>query len=166
MSLQSQPPALAVGRPLLIFSVVAVVAILLLAARLLPLQPDRSGAAAPAYLQAQSDAGAPRPTTTVVSSDALPHVAGKRVTTVLVEFPPGGFSPEHHHAGSVSVYVLSGEIESQLGGGPATIYKPGEMFFEPPGAVHVFARNPSATEPARLLAVFVHDEGAQLTTYH
>ena len=26
---------------------------------------------------------------TPVSSEALPHVAGKRITTVLVEFPPG-----------------------------------------------------------------------------
>src|SRR5207244_1060506 len=25
-----------------------------------------------------------------VSSDALPHVAGKRITAVVVEFPPGG----------------------------------------------------------------------------
>ena len=170
MSLHPKLPALPGGRPLMVLSTVVAAAILLLASRLLPVEPGRWGApsvaTAPAYLQAQSAAGAPRPTTTIVSSDALPHVAGKRVTTVLVEFPPGGFSPEHHHAGSVSVYVLSGEIESQLGGGPAAIYKPGETFFEPPGAVHLFARNPSATEPARILAVFVHDEGAQLTTYH
>lgn len=166
MSFHPRLPMLPAGRVVLTLSTVVAAAILLLAARLLPVEPGRWGATAPAYLQAQSGDGAPRPTTTVVSSEALPHVAGKRVTTVLVEFPPGGFSPEHHHAGSVSVYVLSGEIESQLGGGPAAIYTPGEMFFEPPGAVHVFARNPSATEPARLLAVFVHDEGAQLTTYH
>jgi quercetin dioxygenase-like cupin family protein len=119
-----------------------------------------------AYHQAQSTPVGPRPTATVVSSYDLPHVVGKKVTTVLVEFPPGGFSPEHHHAGSVSVYVLSGTIESQLAGGPAAVFKPGEMFFEPPGAVHLFARNTSNTEPARILAVFVHDDGATLTTYH
>lgn len=166
MSYHPRLAMLPAGRLLLALTSVVAAAALVLAARLLPVEPGRWAATPPAYLQAQAGDAAPRPTTIVISSDALPHVAGKRVTTVLVEFPPGGFSPEHHHAGSVSVYVLSGEIESQLGGGPPTLYKPGEMFFEPPGAVHVFARNPSATAPARLLAVFVHDEGAQLTTYH
>lgn len=170
MSVLSNPPTLPAGRFFPVLLAVAAVAVLLLASRLLPVDLGRQGAppaaAIPAYLQAGSAAGAPRPTATIVSSDALSHVPGKRVTTVLVEFPPGGFSPEHHHAGSVSVYVLSGEIESQLGGGPAAIYKPGDSFFEPPGAVHLFARNVSSTAPARILAVFVHDEGAQLTTYH
>jgi quercetin dioxygenase-like cupin family protein len=108
----------------------------------------------------------PRPVAQPVSSDALPHVQGKRITTMVVEFPPNGFSPPHHHAGSVTVYVLSGVIRSQLQGQPPIVYRPGESFFEPPGAVHLLAENMSATEPARILAVFVADEGATLTTYH
>ena len=108
----------------------------------------------------------PRPVAHQVSSDTLPHVQGKRITTMVVEFPPNGFSPPHHHAGSVTVYVLSGVIRSQLQGHPAMIYGAGESFFEPPGAVHLLAENMSATEPARILAVFVADEGATLTTYH
>lgn len=150
--------------------VVGLVAVLVLASRLQPADIlhliGAHVSAPPAYLQAQNTSAAPRPTATMVSSDSLPHVPGKKVTTVLVEFPPGGFSPEHHHGGSVSVYVLSGTIESQLAGTPPAIYKPGDMFFEPPGAVHLFARNMSSTEPARILAVFVHDDGATLTTYH
>lgn len=108
----------------------------------------------------------PRPVAQPVSSDALPHVQGKRITTMVVEFPPAGFSPPHHHAGSVTVYVLSGIIRSQLQGQPPIVYRAGESFFEPPGAVHLLAENMSATEPARILAVFVADEGATLTTYH
>jgi quercetin dioxygenase-like cupin family protein len=108
----------------------------------------------------------PRPAAQPVSSDALPHVQGKRITTMVVEFPPNGFSPPHHHGGSVTVYVLSGVIRSQLQGQPPMIYRAGESFFEPPGAVHLLAENISATEPARILAVFVADEGATLTTYH
>jgi quercetin dioxygenase-like cupin family protein len=46
------------------------------------------------------------------------------------------------------------------------IYRAGASFFEPPGAVHLLAENMSATESARILAVFVADEGATLTTYH
>lgn len=108
----------------------------------------------------------PRPVAQPVSSDALPHVQGKRITTMVVEFPPNGFSPPHHHGGSVTVYVLSGVIRSQLQGQPPMIYRAGASFFEPPGAVHLLAENMSATEPARILAVFVADEGATLTTYH
>jgi len=111
-------------------------------------------------------AARPRPVAHPVSSDALPHVEGKRITTMVVEFPPGGISPPHHHGGSVTVYVLSGVIRSQLEGQPAVVYHAGESFFEPPGIVHLLAENMSTTEPARILAVFVADEGATLTTYH
>jgi quercetin dioxygenase-like cupin family protein len=111
-------------------------------------------------------ASAQRPTAHTISSDALPHVAGKNITTMVVEFPPGGFSPPHHHGGSVTVYVLDGTIRSQLQGGPAMVYTEGQTFFEPPGIVHLLAENVSTTEPARILAVFVADEGATLTTYH
>ena len=37
-------------------------------------------------------------------------------------------------------------------------------FFEPPGAIHLVSANASNTEWAELIAVFVADEGAQLTT--
>lgn len=122
-----------------------------------------ASANAPAMMMA---AGGLRPTAQTISSDALPHVAGKNITTMVVEFPPGGFSPPHHHGGSVTVYVLSGAIRSQLQGGPALVYTEGQTFFEPPGVVHLLAENVSATEPARILAIFVADDGATLTTYH
>lgn len=117
-------------------------------------------------MHSQGAEARPRPTVTIQSSHALPDMPGKKITTVLVEFAPGGFSPAHHHGGSVHAQILSGTIRSQLAGGPPGIYKPGESFFEPLGITHVFAENMSATEPARLLAVFVHDDGAVLTTYH
>jgi quercetin dioxygenase-like cupin family protein len=110
--------------------------------------------------------GASKVTATKISEEKLAHVPGKTVTVEIVEFPPGTISPEHHHAGSVTVYILSGTLRSQLAGGPLIEYKPGESFFEPPGAVHVFAENPSATEPTRFMAIHVADDGAQLTTYH
>jgi len=40
-----------------------------------------------------------------------------------------------------------------------------QSFFEPPGTMHMVSANASATEPAELIAVFVADEGAQLTTF-
>lgn len=101
-----------------------------------------------------------------VRSEALPNVPGKNLTAVLVTYPPGGKSGKHHHAGSVFAYVISGAIRSKVSGqGPAKVYQAGESFFEPPGSEHLVSENASATEPASLLAVFVADGGAKLTTF-
>ncbi|MBI5320759.1 cupin domain-containing protein [Bradyrhizobium sp.] len=99
-----------------------------------------------------------------ISSHALPNVPGKRVTVVRVFYGPGGFTPAHYHSGSVTAYVTKGEIRSQLGGGPVETFKVGQSFFEPPGSTHLVSANASSTEPAELIAIFVADEGAQLTT--
>jgi Na+/melibiose symporter-like transporter/quercetin dioxygenase-like cupin family protein len=101
-----------------------------------------------------------------VIAEKLPNAAGKSLTAVVVSYAPGGKSAKHHHAGSVFVYVLSGSIRSEVSGaGPAKVYKAGESFFEPPGSEHLVSENASDTEPASLLAVFVADDGARLTTF-
>jgi quercetin dioxygenase-like cupin family protein len=101
----------------------------------------------------------------LVFSTQLPNVPGKSITAVVVSYEPGGKSPVHHHAGSVFAFVLSGEIRSENSAtGPAKIYKAGEAFFEPPGSTHSVSENASATEPASLLAIFVADDGAKLTS--
>ena len=103
---------------------------------------------------------------TPVSSEKLPNVPGKSLTAVVVNYAPGGKSASHHHAGSVLAYVLSGSIRSENSAtGPARVYKAGESFFEPPGSEHLVSENASTTEPASLLAIFVADDGAQLTTF-
>ncbi len=97
----------------------------------------------------------------------LPHLAGQKVTGVLVEYAPGASSPPHHHTseGSVVAYVLEGAIRSQVNDGPEKVYRAGESWLEPPGAAHAVSANASATEPARLLAIFVAADGAELTTF-
>jgi quercetin dioxygenase-like cupin family protein len=95
----------------------------------------------------------------------LPNVPGKRLTTIVVRYAPGAASPPHYHAGSVYAYVLSGTIRSENSAtGPVKDFKAGESFFEPPGSHHLISANASTTEPASLLAVFVADDGAVLTT--
>ena len=71
----------------------------------------------------------------------------------------GGGSAPHRHARSAFIYayVLSGEIRSQVDGEPARVYRPGETWFESPGAHHRVSANASDTEPARLLAVLIVD---------
>lgn len=101
-----------------------------------------------------------------VLARALPNVPGKTLTAVVVAYAPGGKSAKHRHAGSVFAYVLSGAIRSESSGtGPVRVYKAGEGFFEPPGSEHLVSENASATEPASLLAVFVADNGAELTHF-
>jgi quercetin dioxygenase-like cupin family protein len=134
------------------------------------------GKAAPLAMDAISSAVAPLcavgdatgstlDTVEPISSHALPNVPGKRVTIVRVFYGPGGFTRAHRHAGSVTAYVTKGEIRSQLAGAPVETFKVGQSFFEPPGATHLISANASTTEPAELIAVFVADEGAQLTTF-
>ena len=105
-------------------------------------------------------------TVAVVASQKLPNVPGKSVSAVVVSYAPVGKSGKHHHAGSVLAYVLTGEIRSENSAtGPAKVYKAGESFFEPPGSEHLVSENASATEPASLIAIFIADDGAELTTF-
>jgi quercetin dioxygenase-like cupin family protein len=122
-----------------------------------------SGAMAP-LCAINSAAAAALDKVEVIDSYALPNVPGKRVTVVRVFYGPGGFTRAHRHAGSVTAYITKGEIRSQLGGGPLETFKVGQSFFEPPGSTHLVSANASSTEPAELIAVFVADDGAQLTT--
>lgn len=101
-----------------------------------------------------------------VRVEKLANAPGKTLTVVTVNYAPGGKSGAHHHAGSVFAYVLSGAIRSENSAtGPVKVYKTGESFFEPSGSRHLVSENASATEPARMLVVFVADDGAQLTTF-
>lgn len=95
----------------------------------------------------------------VVFDHAVPNAAGKKMVAVTVHYPPAAKSMPHHHAASAFIYayVLSGAVRSQVGDGPARIYRAGEGFYEMPGAHHVISENASDKDPASLLAVFVVD---------
>jgi quercetin dioxygenase-like cupin family protein len=102
---------------------------------------------------------------TIVSEEELAHVPGKKVIVEVVEFAPGASVPEHHHGGTVTVYVLSGVIRSQLDHGPIVDYSAGQTFFEAPNVVHTMIANPRPTDVAKFMAIHVIDAGAPLTTY-
>jgi len=107
-----------------------------------------------------ADGAVARPETVVkiISCEKLLDVPGKSITTAVVDFPPNAFTPRHRHPGSVTAFVLKGTLQSQLAGGPAGVFAAGQTWFEPPGTIHLFAENVSATEPAQLLAFFVADD--------
>ena len=85
------------------------------------------------------------------------------VTVSRVDFPPGRVGKVHHHAGFVLAYVLEGNIVTKISEQEERTYKPGEMFYEPPGSTHEVSRNASETQPAKLLALILAKKGAQLT---
>jgi quercetin dioxygenase-like cupin family protein len=89
----------------------------------------------------------------------IPNIPGKSLIALEVNYPPGAASPSHTHAKSAFIYayVISGSIESKVNDGETRIYRAGESWSEPPGAIHSISRNASKTEPAKLLAVFVLD---------
>jgi quercetin dioxygenase-like cupin family protein len=63
-------------------------------------------------------------------------------------------------------FVLSGAVRMQLLGGPGMVYRSGQTLFEPPGSVHLSAENLSLAEPAQIMLIHVHDDGAQLVVFH
>ena len=111
---------------------------------------------APALARAED---APHSKVTLVFDHVHPNAPGKSMRAVLVEYPAGGASAAHTHPHSAFIYatVLEGAVTSKINDGPETVYHAGESFFEMPGDHHAVSRNASATEPARLLAVFVVD---------
>jgi quercetin dioxygenase-like cupin family protein len=89
------------------------------------------------------------------------------IIAIVASYPPGGKTPPHHHARSAFVtgYVLSGSIRSQVDDGKVQVVHAGESWSEAPGAHHPISENASATEPAKLLAIFVVDtDDKELTT--
>ena len=96
----------------------------------------------------------------------IANIPGKSLVALVVDYAPGGASRSHTHAKSAFIYayVVSGAIESQVNDGPKRIYRAGECWYETPGAHHAVSRNASATEPAKLLAVFAVDTDDKILT--
>lgn len=95
----------------------------------------------------------------------LPQVRpdGWTATVVEVRYPPAGASQAHCHPGFVLGYVLEGEIRSGVDGGEPTIYRAGQVLYEPPGALHSVSANVSSVNPARSIAVVFGAKGAPIT---
>jgi len=72
---------------------------------------------------------------------------------------PGGIMGAHRHPGHTLLYIVSGNIETQVGDGPLTQYGAGDIIYEPPRALHATFRNLSETEPARSLVIFINKRG-------
>ena len=101
-----------------------------------------------------------------IAERPIPNIPGKKLVSLTVDYAPGGRSTSHLHAGSAFIYayVIAGEIRSQVNDEPVRVYKAGEYWFENPGSHHRVSENASATNPAKLLAVFVVDADERTLT--
>ena len=116
-----------------------------------------AGAQAPASPTAAANSG-------LVFEHDLPQLDmhNWHVHVSYVHIPPGHAGKPHRHPGFVLAYVLEGAVVTKISGQPERTYHRGEMFYEPPGSVHQVSRNPSATDPATLLALILAPKGEPL----
>jgi quercetin dioxygenase-like cupin family protein len=99
---------------------------------------------------------------TPLMSKDLASLAGKEITMISVEYPPGSADPAHMHHAQALVYVLEGSIVMQVKGGKPVTLTPGQTFYEGPNDVHIVGRNASQTAPARFVVFLVKDKGAPI----
>jgi quercetin dioxygenase-like cupin family protein len=120
---------------------------------------------ASAAVQGARSASQLEPRARTVFHHALSALDGTRlqVTTVEVTYPPGGSSMPHTHPCPVIGYVLHGAVRMQVQGGPESLYKAGDSFYEPPNGIHLVSKNASTQEPAAFLAYFICDHSAALS---
>lgn len=108
---------------------------------------------------AQQASGQPAVSRTELLARDLPAGDFRHVQSVVVTLQPGAVAARHRHDVAVFAYVLEGTVENQFNGGAAQTHTAGESWWEAPGTVHDVARNSSATAPARLLIVYVGEDG-------
>lgn len=95
---------------------------------------------------------------------SLPSILNNQEMRIIeVSYEPGQVSQPHRHNAHVFVYVLEGEIEMQVRGGPIVHLKAGDTFYESPSDIHQLGRNASATQPAKFLVHMLKVAGAPAT---
>ncbi len=94
----------------------------------------------------------------------MADVLGREMRIRLTERDPGnGSAPHRHPCCHTFGYVLEGTYEFKVDNEPVRQLKAGEVFYEPPNALHAVSRNPSATEKVKYLVIQVADPGKAAT---
>lgn len=101
--------------------------------------------------------------TSILFQTDLPDIEGREAVILEVVLPPGSDSASHRHNAHTFVYVLEGSVVMAVVGGEEKTLGVGETFYESPSDIHSVSRNASDTVPARILVVFIKNEGAAMT---
>jgi len=111
----------------------------------------------------QQQPAASQVTRTDLLKKVLPPGDFRNVQASIVELGPDAAAPRHRHDVAVLAYVVEGTVENQFDGGANQVHKTGDSWWEAPGTVHDVARNASKTARARLLVVYIGEEGKAAT---
>jgi quercetin dioxygenase-like cupin family protein len=114
---------------------------------------------AAAGIAVTASAQAPPVKRTDLLKQVLPPGNFRNVEAAVIELAPRATAARHRHDVAVLAYVLEGTVENQFNGGAVQTHKQGESWWEAPGTVHDVARNSSASDRARLLIVYIGEEG-------
>jgi quercetin dioxygenase-like cupin family protein len=95
-------------------------------------------------------------------ADPLAAAPGKQAHLLRIVYPPGWVGRRHYHTGDVFLYVLEGRFTVEVDGGKQTTIGPGEVYHEAVRTV-MQARNPSQSQPTKLLLFQVGGQGERLT---
>jgi quercetin dioxygenase-like cupin family protein len=108
----------------------------------------------PSFAQAAPPAG-----TIPLLTQPLADLPGREVRITLLDRGPGNASPPHHHPGHHTFgYVVEGSYELGIDGKPTRMLKAGDVFYEPPGAIHSVSRNASGDKPLKIVVFMVADQ--------
>jgi len=86
----------------------------------------------------------------------MPRGDRQEVRVLTATITPGQKTPYHTHRFPVTVYVLEGAFTLEMDGRAPVTVKAGEAMVEPPN-IRMTGYNRSATEPARVVIVYVSD---------
>jgi quercetin dioxygenase-like cupin family protein len=101
---------------------------------------------------------------TQLLTQPLPDLPGREVRISLLDRPPHASSPPHRHPGHYTFgYVVEGTYEFAVDGGAPRTLKAGEVFYEPPGALHSTSRNPSSDQRTKIVVFMVADQKSPST---
>ncbi len=101
--------------------------------------------------------------TAAVPPGPVAELAGEfELVQLIVDFPPGTWTPAHTHGGMLLVTVLNGEQTVRDAQGVETIYKAGESFTETPGEYLEIGN--AGQELVTVSAVALLPKGATLST--
>ena len=100
---------------------------------------------------------------TVLLKTDLAGIDGKEGIVVLAEIAPSATTGKHYHPAHEFAYVLEGSLTLEVQGKPPVTLKPGGINHQPPRQVHE-GKNPSRTDPVKILAFYLSEKGQPLTS--
>ena len=90
--------------------------------------------------------------------EGMPKGDTQEVSILTATLKPGEKTPFHTHRFPVTVYILEGAFTLEMEGRQPVTVKAGESMVEPPN-VKMTGYNRSATEPTKVVIVYVSDPG-------